>query len=70
MADPTDAFATAYRRMLGVGHRTVWFEGNGVQDGEPLPVLMFFSIAPEAVKKARAALEAAGVLCDMDLGSI
>ena len=63
-----DVFVEGYRRMLAIGHRTFWYDSAAEQDGEPLRAFAFFSASPETAAKARAALEAAGVLCSTDLG--
>ena len=64
----TDEFAATLRKMVddmfAIGHRTVWFDGDDDSG------IVFMSFHPPTVKKAKRALQEAGVLCEYDLGSL
>jgi len=55
-----DAPAEMMRRAEKADHKTVWLDS----DPEDRKVLVYITWHPETAKKAHAALEAAGVLCD------
>jgi hypothetical protein len=68
---PAGIFAEAYERAKAVAHRTVWVEGTcTIDDSGKVPLLMFFSTAPDTVARAKQALADAKCLCDTDLGSL
>lgn len=57
----------AVRRALEIDHRTVWLEGR-TDEGDK--ILIFCTWAPQTVERAKEALQAAGVLCSTELGSL
>lgn len=52
-----------------IQHRTVWWHGNATTDDRD-DALMFITFDGETARRARAALESAGVLCAEVLGVV
>lgn len=62
-------FGELSAKAIGAGHRTGWFNAAGTEDGAPNDVFIFFTTDVENSAKARTALNAAGCLCNTDLGA-
>lgn len=58
------AFSAMIDMMEKVNHETAWYDH---QAGD---IFCFFSRSPSDIAKAKAALDAAGTLCTLDLGRI
>jgi len=67
-----ETFAECYARMRSVSHQTVWIDAHATRTkiNENTRVLIFYTENLDTAAKAHKALEDAGVLCDLDLGSV
>src|SRR5262245_34469267 len=63
-----EAFAEMLRRAEEIEHKTVWARGNVTTNEVPGKWFLFFTANSETARKVEDALNAAGLLCDTDLG--